>query len=332
VGVDLRPRLAFQFAVLCVLSTLLGSCGAPHLTPPAAESKSSSPVEGPPLPAAAANEAMPAPPAEQPNTAAVNSASSPSITGNVTPPIDPQATNAKEGAACDSNDPQVPEVSIVALAAALQKPGLERQRFENQDEFEARAEKLLADAKQITHGKSFKFIIPVPSDQVLIDKKNNEVIVKPASLTGSLLPTIIGNGNRIIVARSTRNVDPINVDTPFSGKKTIGKEEQFVLATSARGGDYRRWPKGFQPLTIKQNLDGNRRRSKIKGQVYELGVMFTGRLQSPYILHDVMHQGPRPDFPYDITTRITTVVIELECSALIDRSTSAVLLPIKFIR
>ena len=90
---------------------------------------------------------------------------------------------------------------------------------------------------------------------------------------------------------------------------------------SVRGGDYLRWPKGFQPVTFPVPKEA-RRQSRAKPA---LAVLFTARLRSPYIIEETTRQSPRPAFPHDVTTDITTVQLEIECAALINKSNNVVL-------
>lgn len=216
----------------------------------------------------------------------------------------------------------------MALADALQKPALKRQQFETTEEFEARAEKLLADARRITGPGSFKFTVPVPADQIMADVKMGLLTVVPAAISSGLVPTMIGNGNRIIVVRSMRTVGAIPSETAFSGRRLVAKEEETVLAVSARGGDYLRWPRGFNGVKFRIEQEVVRRSKKKDSNYYNLAVLFTARLQSPYLTQEITRQSPRLDFPHDVTTHITTIAVQLECAALINRSNNVTLQPI----
>ena len=207
---------------------------------------------------------------------------------------------------------------------ALRKPDLKRRQYETIDEFELRAEKLLADARRITGDGSFKFTVPVPPGQVVFDAARGVLTVSPTSASSGLVPTTVGNGNRIIISRSTRTAGATTVETPFGGRHLAAKEEEVVLAVNVRGGDYLRWPKGFQPVTFPMASEAGRR-SKAKPAAPALAVLFTARLRSPYIIEETTRQSPRPDFPHDVTTYTTTVQLEIECAALINKSNNVLL-------
>jgi hypothetical protein len=209
---------------------------------------------------------------------------------------------------------------------ALRKPELKRRSYESIDEFELRAEKLLADARRLTGPGSFKFTVPVPPGQVGVDVARGVMTVSPTSSSG-LVPTAVGNGNRIIISRSMRTAGATTVETPFGGKHLAAKEEEVVLAVNVQGGDYLRWPKGFQPVTFPMAKEAGRR-SKAKPAAPTLAVLFSARLRSPYIIEETTRQSPRPDFPHDVTTYTTTVPLEIECAALIDKSNNVLLQPI----
>jgi hypothetical protein len=206
---------------------------------------------------------------------------------------------------------------------ALRKPELKRRQYESIDEFELRAEKLLADARQITGGGSFKFSVPVPPEQVAVDAARGVLMVNPGASSG-LVQTTVGNGNRIIISRSARTAGATTVETPFGGKHLAAKEEEVVLAVNVRGGDYLRWPKGFHSVTFPMAKDAVRG-SRAKPA---LAVLFTARLRSPYITEETTRQSPRPDFNHDVTTYTTTIQLELECAALINKSSNVLLQPI----
>jgi hypothetical protein len=205
---------------------------------------------------------------------------------------------------------------------ALRKPELKRRQYETIDEFELRAEKLLADARRITGDGSFKFTVPVPPDHVVFDPARGVLTVSPSASSG-LVPTTIGNGNRIVISRTARTAGATTVETPFGGRRLAAKEEEVVLAVNVRGGDYLRWPKGFQPVTFPMKEAG--RRSRAKPATPSLAVLFAARLRSPYIIEETTRQSPRPDFPHDVTTYTTTLPLEIECAALIDKSNNVLL-------
>jgi len=209
---------------------------------------------------------------------------------------------------------------------ALRKPELKRRQYESIDEFELRAEKLLADARQITGGGSFKFSVPVPPEQVAVDAARGVLTINPGASSG-LVQTTVGNGNRIIISRSARTAGATTVETPFGGKHLAAKEEEVVLAVNVRGGDYLRWPKGFHSVTFPMAKEAGRR-SRSKTAAPALAVLFTARLRSPYIIEETTRQSPRPDFNHDVTTYTTAIQLELECAALINKSSNALLQPI----
>ena len=206
---------------------------------------------------------------------------------------------------------------------ALRKTDLKRRQYETIDEFELRAEKLLAEARRITGDGSFKFTVPVPPSQVVVDAARGVLTVSPTSASG-LVPTTVGNGNRIIISRSTRTAGATTVETAFGGRHLAAKEEEVVLAVNVRGGDYLRWPKGFQPVTFPMTREAGRR-SKAKPAAPTLAVLFTARLRSPYIIEETTRQSPRPDFNRDVTTYTTTVQLDIECAALINKSNNVLL-------
>jgi hypothetical protein len=224
---------------------------------------------------------------------------------------------------CQLGGAKPTEISLVALGMALRKPDLKRRQYETIDEFELRAEKLLADARRLTGDGSFKFTVPVPPDQVAFDAARGVLTVSPSASSG-LVPTTVGDGNRIIISRSIRTAGATNVETPFGGRHLAAKEEEVVLAVNVRGGDYLRWPKGFQPVTFQMVREAGRR-SRAKPAAPTLAVLFTVRLRSPYIIEETTRQSPRPDFPHDVTTYTTTVQLDIECAALINKSNNVLL-------
>jgi len=210
---------------------------------------------------------------------------------------------------------------------ALRKPELKRRQYESIDEFELRAEKLLADARRLIGDGSFKFTVPVSPGQVAFDAARGVLTVSPTSAASGLVPTTVGNGNRIIISRSARTAGATTVETPFGGKHLAAKEEEVVLAVNVRGGDYLRWPKGFHSVTFPMAKEAGRR-SRSKTAAPALAVLFTARLRSPYIIEETTRQSPRPDFNHDVTTYTTAIQLELECAALINKSSNALLQPI----
>jgi hypothetical protein len=297
--------------LLFVFSAGLASCGTPvpsSRTDDAASSPAgmASPVAGPsPAVASSSESALP--------QAAATSAEAPPAPGS----------------ACQLDGSKPAEVSIVALARALQGLALKQRPSETKTDFEDRAEKTLANAKQIPGRGTFQFTVAVPPDQVVVDATTGALTVNPAHVSGGLVPTTLGNGNRIVISRSTRKVGAINTEDGFAGKQLVDKDEEIILAVSVRGGDYLRWPKSFRAMTFRTQHEVARR-SKGKPAVPDLAVLFSARLRSPYMAEEITYQRPRPDFPRDVTTHTTTVFVELECAALINRSKNVTLEPIAF--
>jgi hypothetical protein len=233
------------------------------------------------------------------------------------PPDLPPQPRRTPLSACQLNGSKPDEISVVALAHALQNPGLKRRPQETNDEFEMRAEKLLGDARKIVGNDSFKFTVPVPADQVTFDPTAGALTVHPAAISGGLVPTIVGNGNRVVVSRSIRNTGTTNIETPFDGRQQITKQEEIVLAVNVGGGDYLRWPRGFKSLTFQVPTDETRR-AKPATASPQLAVLFTGKLRSPYLIQEVTRQNSNQDVLRDLTIYTTAVTIDLECAALVD--------------
>lgn len=327
-----RRRTILLSLALSAVSPFLGSCGAippgeraPQAAQTAAEPQLSAPQSPPEDGSALTAQRV------QPNATFKVPEASPSEP-TVAETAQQQKAPISAGASapgsspCQMDNASKPEISIVSLAVALQNQDLARRPSEKSDEFELRAEKILAGVKQMTRGESFQFSVPVPSDQVTVE--TGSITVKPHGVTGGLLPTAVSNGNDIIVSRYVKNMGLINSQTTFAGTRTIEKDEEFILAVRARGGDYARWPKGFKQLTLRLDREHKQSSKRKKSVAPELAVLFAARLQSPYLIQEASHQSPRPDFPHDITSRMTVVVIELACAALIDRAKNIALAPI----
>jgi hypothetical protein len=240
------------------------------------------------------------------------------------PRPDPPRPRRSPLSACQLNGSKPAEISLVALAHALQNPGLKRRPVESNDEFEMRAEKLLGEARKIIGSGSFKFTVPVPSDQITFDAAQGALTVHPAPISGGLVPTMVGNGNRVVISRLTRDTGRTDIQTPFDGRQTVAKQEEIVLAVNVGGGDYRRWPRGFKTLTIQ--ISPNETPSTKQGAtVPQLAVLFSGRLRAPYLLQEVTRQNSQLDIVRDLTIQATAIMIDLECAALFDTATNLTL-------
>ena len=208
-------------------------------------------------------------------------------------------------------------IPIIAVAAALQNRRLPQPQYGKNDEL--RAEKLVAETKQNVRGRSFQFILPVSREQVVVEQET--LMIKPINFSG-LLPTTPSNGNSIVVDRFVKTVGQTTDQGPFAGSRPrqIAQDEEFILALNVQGGDYARWPKGFKQMTLRIDQEKGQRAGRKRLAAPELGVLFAAHLLPPYMFQSVIRQKPRPDFPRDVSTLITSVLLEVECAALIDRS------------
>lgn len=297
------------FLSFALLSAILASCGKPN---PSVEDAAGSTAVTPPQADAA-----------PPPSAATSQASLPK-TGSTQEAITSVEAPQAPASACQLDGSKLREISVVDLARALQTPALRRRQSESSEEFELRAEKALAEIKRMTGGDLFNFTVPVPPAQVVVDATAGVLTVHPANISGGLVPTTIGNGNRVIIAQSARNLGTTSSEAGLFGRYVATKEEQVILAVNVSGGDYLGWPKGFKAATFQWEHQ-TARRSKTKTPPPELAVLFRARLQSPYIAEETTLQRPRPDFPHDVTTVTTTVFVELECATLINRSKNTTL-------
>ena len=245
---------------------------------------------------------------------------------NSNPAPDPSASPSAPLSSCQLNG-STPSASITMLADALRNPALKRRPIELIDEFELRAEKLLSDARRITGGGVFTFSVPVPADQVVFDAKSGTLTVKPSAVVSGLIPTTLGNGNRVVVVRSIRSLGSNPRETPFEGHRVVTKDEEYILAVNVRGGDYLRWPKNFKTMIFQQDPTIGRVKSK-RPVVHDVAVLFAGRLQSPYIAQDVTRREPSGEFDHEVTTNITTVILDPECASLVDRTDNRILTPL----
>jgi hypothetical protein len=260
-----------------------------------------------------------APPSDPPATAEPKSAETLSVDQTATKPSDVRTSTAQ---AC--TPPLKPPVSIVALANLLRNPELRRRRGETTDEFDIRTEKLLGEPRRMVGEGAFPFVVPVPREQIEFDPKTSTLTIKPTRYSAGLLPTVIGNGNQVIIVRSTRTSGTVTTLTAFEGKRLVPKDEETVVAVNVHGGDHLGWPRNFKSMSFQIAPVGDRR-NKRKVQPPDVAVVFAGRLQSPYISEGISRQESRPDFLHDVTTYTTTVVIDSECAALLNRTDNQVL-------
>jgi hypothetical protein len=237
---------------------------------------------------------------------------------------DPPGVKSAAVASLCRFDAAKPPISMAQLAVTLGGPEFKRKPYEDSATFDIRVEKPLADAKRLVGDGHFTFIVPVPASQVLFDTKASTITVNPAPLSQGLLPTIPGNGNQLVLVRRVRSIGTVSAHTAFAGQHSVANEEEDIVAVNVRGGDYVRWPKGFKALVVPIAKPTARH----KMPAPQVGVLFAARLQSPYVMQEVTRQTPRDDFPRNVTSYITSILVDVDCAMMVDSATETVLAPL----
>lgn len=217
----------------------------------------------------------------------------------------------------------VKPIALEDLANRLANAELPKRELETTAEHAARIGPKIAQIAQDFSEPGQKLVVfAVPFD---LDKFSYDADKQMASLSNQpgfeIIQRDISSG--AIRARwSQKEVGTYDASNAFGAKLAVSKHLADELLVDF--GVHRNILETMKRHRITFPLS----RDRVPEVKLHLSAVFVGSLKAPYFSSGTTHLTPRFDFPHDYTTNVRTVHFALTCAAILDGTTSKIILPV----